>query len=555
MIEVEHPVLVGAQWLMEHLGEPDLVVLDASITRGEDDEGRTVFTGGEETFVAGHVPGAVFADLFGVWSDPEGEFGFTRPTAAQVRAAAMGAGISPHSHVVVYDQLSGAYAARLWLVLRSYGFPRVSVLDGGLAAWTAAGGAVEQGPGHPMEGLGFTPLEVGGFTDLTEVRSIALGEASHDVDAAGEPRLVCALRSPEFLGDPERDRSGHIPGSVNLPYPDLLADDGTISVERTRALAAELGISDGADVIAYCGGGVNAAGLALAFAQAGLGVPRVYDASLNEWRARTELPMALGADGVIVPGPGARESVILFDIDGTLLHSNGEHNDIITEVMARHGLDATIKPFGTYTHYTDACVVGEVHEATHGVAAPAELLVQLDREYREALEARIAERPLLEVPGARRLVEELASMPGVHLAYATGSLRAMAALKLSVIGVDADEAALATSSECYTREELAHAAMAQVSERLGHDRLDVVALGDGEWDERTAGRLGVPFVGLATGEYAFGASALLVLEDYRDVSAADLVALARPWTATLPQDGSGEEPGDCVEGRGDGERA
>ncbi|WP_166390539.1 rhodanese-like domain-containing protein [Nocardioides ochotonae] len=514
--------LVSAGWLLEHIGEAGLVVLDASITRGEDEDGRTVFSDGEATYLAGHVTGAVFADLFSVWSDPDGEYGFTRPTPVQVEAAARAAGIGPDSTVVVYDQLSGAYAARVWLVLRSYGFADVRLLDGGYAAWRAAGGAVETGPGpRVVPGAGFTAVDAGVFADLDEVREVALGPGSG-------VRLVCALRRPEFLGDEARERSGHIPGSVNLPYPDVLDEDGTVSPDRTRALATGLGIDAGTPVVAYCGGGVNAAGLALAFVEAGLPLPRVYDASLNEWRARTELPMEVGE------GSGtSRETLVVFDIDGTLLHSDGQHNAIITAVLAGHGLDATIKAFGTYTHYTDSCVINEVHEATFGATASAELLAQLDREYREALEAHVAEHPIVEVPGARRVVEELAALPGVHTAFATGSLRGMAELKLGLVGVDAAEVVLSTAGEHYSREEIVRAAIAGVVERVGHDRLDLVILGDGAWDERTAAQLGIPFVGLATGSHTFGAQAVRVLDDYTGLTGTDLVALARPWPSDL----------------------
>lgn len=286
MTHARRSPLVSAAWLAEHLGEPGLVVLDASITRSEDAEGRTVFSDGTATFEEQHIAGAGFADLFTVWSDPAGEYGFARPSRDQVEAAARASGIDADSTVVVYDQLSGAYAARLWFVLTAYGFADVRVLDGGFAAWTSFGGRVESGSASVVAGSGFEAQEQGMFADLDEVRALA-------IDGAEGARLVCALRRPEFLGDPERERSGHIPGSLNLPYPDLLAEDGTVSLVRTRSLAAEQGLDTG-PVLAYCGGGVNAAGLALAFAHAGLAVPRVYDASMNEWRAHDELPVAVG---------------------------------------------------------------------------------------------------------------------------------------------------------------------------------------------------------------------------------------------------------------------
>lgn len=286
--------LVSATWLREHLGDADLVLLDASITRGEDEDGRTLFSNGAATFAAGRIPGAAFADLFEVWSDPAGEYGFTRPDAEQVAAAARAAGIGADTEVVVYDQLSGAYAARVWFVLRSWGFDRVRLLDGGLAAWTAAGGALESGAARAVApGTGFTPVETGLFADLDEVRALALeGGDAGGAEARSKARLVCALRRPEFDGHPERERSGHIPGSVNLPFPDTLDEAGTVDVARVRALAAELDLLE-VPVVAYCGGGVNAAGLALAFAEAGLALPRVYDASMNEWRAHLELPVVV----------------------------------------------------------------------------------------------------------------------------------------------------------------------------------------------------------------------------------------------------------------------
>jgi phosphoglycolate phosphatase-like HAD superfamily hydrolase len=230
-----------------------------------------------------------------------------------------------------------------------------------------------------------------------------------------------------------------------------------------------------------------------------------------------------------------RETLVVFDIDGTLLHSDGTHNSLITRVLARHGLDATIKPFGTYTHYTDSCVINEVHEATFGASVSAELVQQLNREYRAELEAHLAEVEVVEVAGARRIVEELDALPGVHLAFATGSLRGMAEVKLGLVGVDASRASLSTASEHYSRDEIVRGAVAEVVRRIGHDRLDLVILGDGAWDELTAAQLGIPFVGLATGSHRFGPDAALVLEDYTGTTGADLVALAQPWsTAKAP---------------------
>ncbi|WP_300682778.1 rhodanese-like domain-containing protein [Nocardioides sp.] len=282
--------VVDVAWLVAHLDDPDLVLLDASITRSVAADGATQFAPGHDAYAAVHLPGARFADLYDGFSDPEAAYLFTRPTAAQLDAALRAVGVGPRSTIVVYDQLTGSYAARVWLVLRSYGVT-ARVLDGGLAAWTAAGHPTESGPATPVapgEGvvLHDDPTV---FADLEETR--ALSEAS----AVGETTLVCALREVEYRGDPERERTGHIPGSLSLPFPDTLDAAGRYDAAATRERADALGVGAG-PVLAYCGGGVNAAGLALAFVHAGLDLPRVYDGSLNEWRAHPELPLVVGTE-------------------------------------------------------------------------------------------------------------------------------------------------------------------------------------------------------------------------------------------------------------------
>ncbi|UPW16245.1 rhodanese-like domain-containing protein [Gordonia amicalis] len=113
-------------------------------------------------------------------------------------------------------------------------------------------------------------------------------------DEGSSTTLVCALRSPDYTGESGGDRPGHIPGSLSVPYPDLLNDDGTFSTERTRKALQEREIDQDAEVIVYCGGGINAAGAALAFVEAGYPQPRVFDGSLSEWRSHPDLPLVTG---------------------------------------------------------------------------------------------------------------------------------------------------------------------------------------------------------------------------------------------------------------------
>jgi thiosulfate/3-mercaptopyruvate sulfurtransferase len=280
--------LVNVRWLREHLDR--VVLLDASIRRGAGT--GPPFADGRPDFERAHLPGARFADLFTAFSDPASPLPFTRPSADGIRRAAAEAGIDDDSTVVVYDRLSGAWAARIWWVMRSYGFDRIFVLDGGLDAWQHAGLPLESGPGraHRAPGI-FTPIDRPGFfVDLETVKAL-----SSQPDTRRP--LVCALRAEEFRGDPAQPRSGHIPGSVNLPYAATVDGEGRHRGDRTRLAAAALGLPAATGSVLYCGGAINAAGLALALHEIGVTEVGVYDGSLSQWRANPELPLSVAPAG------------------------------------------------------------------------------------------------------------------------------------------------------------------------------------------------------------------------------------------------------------------
>ncbi|GAA3610225.1 rhodanese-like domain-containing protein [Kineosporia mesophila] len=264
--------LVAVSWLAGHLEE--VVLLDASIRRTE-----TGYVSGLPEYEAGHLPGARFADVFEQFSDPEAGFAFGAPTKQQLEDAARSVGITGDTTVVVYDRLSGAWAARLWWVFRSFGIERVFVLDGGLSAWTAAGLELvtgpDQGPGQPGD-VTAVPQE-GFFVGLSEVQALSENPSADDP-------VVCALRESEY-------DKGYIPNSSSLPYPSLLAPDGTVDLDRARRAAQGYDTAD--QVVLYCGGAINAAGLALALTEGGLPIGRItlYDGSLSEWKSDPARPL------------------------------------------------------------------------------------------------------------------------------------------------------------------------------------------------------------------------------------------------------------------------
>ena len=144
---VSSPV-VSTQWLADHLGSDNLVILDATVfalapsrrESGTDEAGAAgprYLSGRDDYLTKGHIPGAVFADLFDVFSDPAGEFDFSRPNADLFEQAAASVGIDNGTTVVVYDAVVGQWAARIWWLFRAFGYDDVAVLDGGLAKWHA----------------------------------------------------------------------------------------------------------------------------------------------------------------------------------------------------------------------------------------------------------------------------------------------------------------------------------------------------------------------------------------------------------------------------------
>src|ERR1700722_11535882 len=138
----EHQDVVSTHWLAERLGRPAIAVVDASVSKRL---GNDAWVSDRAAFEAGHIPGARFADLVSDFSDPRGRFAFTRPTAARFAAAAGAIGLTNRQQIVVYDNSTGIWAARLWWLFRAFGHEKVSVLDGGLTAWRAEGGAIERG--------------------------------------------------------------------------------------------------------------------------------------------------------------------------------------------------------------------------------------------------------------------------------------------------------------------------------------------------------------------------------------------------------------------------
>jgi len=277
--------LVSTQWLADHLGATDLLVVDASVVGFTRPDGKPGYLSGHEQYILeGHLPGAVFADLIEEFSDPEGAYPFTRPDAARFAAAAGALGVGDHTTVIVYDSAVGQWASRVWWLFRAFGYDRVAVLDGGLTKWRSEGRALDLGHVEPASAA-FTPQERPElWADKADVEAVVRGER----DAA----LVCSVPPKEFSGEStSRARAGHIPGSVSAPA-GLLVDRDTNTLLGADALRQKFGPAlEAPQIIAYCAGGIAATSAALALTLLGERSVAVYDASLNEWASDPAAPL------------------------------------------------------------------------------------------------------------------------------------------------------------------------------------------------------------------------------------------------------------------------
>lgn len=280
--------LVSTGWLADHLDDPGVRILDATVHLRPAQPGPYRVESGRADYEAGHIPGAAFVDLARDLSDPSSALGFTRLKGEDLALALGAAGIDPDLKIVCYSTSTPMWATRLWWVLRAAGFMDVAVLDGGFARWVAEGHPVETGSRT------YPPAEV-----RIDERPGAWADRQ-DVLAAIDDAAVCTVNAlPAGVHSGEADvnygRKGHIKGSRNVPYAALLDADGLYrSDEELRALFEGVGALQRPRVIVYCGGGISATMDALALTRLGHPSVSVYDGSMSEWTRDPDLPMETG---------------------------------------------------------------------------------------------------------------------------------------------------------------------------------------------------------------------------------------------------------------------
>lgn len=274
--------VVSTAWLADRLGSVRIV--DGSWHMpAEARDGRA-------EYLHRHIPGAVFFDIDHV-ADHDTDLPHMLPTPEAFAQAAGELGLSRDADIVVYDVHGIRSAARVWWTLRAMGYAKVRVLDGGLRKWLAEGRPVEAGDAAP------SPVVVAPRFDPDLVRSAA------DVKAilqSGSAQMLDARSAARFRGEAPEPRaglrSGHMPGAANLPWEQVIAEDGTLRpAAELKSVFEQAGIDLAKPIVTTCGSGVTASVLALALARLGRDRTAVYDGSWSEWGGLADTPVVTGA--------------------------------------------------------------------------------------------------------------------------------------------------------------------------------------------------------------------------------------------------------------------
>jgi thiosulfate/3-mercaptopyruvate sulfurtransferase len=275
---------VSTAELAAELGDANLGVIDASWHLPN--AGRI----GATEFRQKHIPGAVFFDI-DLIADHDQDLPHMLPKPDALAKAMTALGLGDGMRFVVYDALGLYAAARVWWTLRAYGVETVRILDGGLPKWIKEGRRLETGDAHPKP-RAFTPrLEHKFVASLDEVRAALKDGSAQVVDARPAERFRGAVPEPRA-----GVRSGRMPGSLNLPFVDIIEHGSLKAPDALKAAFAEHKVDLQKPIITTCGSGVTAAILALAVEEAGGVVEGLYDGSWAEWGSRADCPVVTGPE-------------------------------------------------------------------------------------------------------------------------------------------------------------------------------------------------------------------------------------------------------------------
>lgn len=272
--------LIDVNSLLDGYENPDWLVFDTRYDLVDKNAGK-------QAYQQGHIPGAIYVDLHDDLSRPPAtnKGRHPLPTEDTMNALFSELGIQPDSQVVIYDNAFGAFAARLWWMLRHMQHENVAVLDGGWQAWLEAGGPTNSKNESRSESI---------FENSALVQDVI------DIDQVEQASLLIDSREPvRYRGESEPidKAAGHIPGALNRFWKENISENGCFKEKKVLKQEFEeiLGNSPSQESVFYCGSGVTACHNLLAAVHAGLELPKLYAGSWSEWSSYPEKPVATGS--------------------------------------------------------------------------------------------------------------------------------------------------------------------------------------------------------------------------------------------------------------------
>lgn len=276
--------LVTTEWLADHLHEPWLRVVDASMylpNAGRD--ARAEYT-------ENHIPGAIFADI-GFLSDETGTYPHTMPSAGTLASRLGSLGIGSNHAIVVYDTSGQNYSApRVWWLLHIFGHKHVAILDGGMQKWVTEGRPTSSNVSTLPPASFEAQLDESRLRDISFMRDNVNSRADQVVDARSLGRFEATEPEPR-----PGLRGGHIPGSKSVHFAKLVNPDGTLrKADELRAIISDAGLDTSKTIVASCGTGVTACAVLFALHTLGDTNTALYDGSWTEWASAADTPVETG---------------------------------------------------------------------------------------------------------------------------------------------------------------------------------------------------------------------------------------------------------------------